>query len=204
MAPSTSRDYYQVLGVPRDASDKDIRAAYRRLARKYHPDLNPGDRGAEGRFKELQGAYDVLSDPEKRKKYDRFGPNWEDVERARAAGYPGGFGPRSTGDIHVDFGEGGDLSDLFGDLLGGRSGSGTRNRAGFRTRSRVGEDLDFQADISLEEAYQGATRVITIPASSGTSRSIEVRIPPGVKTGARVRLAGQGGPGVGGGAAGDL
>src|SRR5215831_1647681 len=111
MAASTTRDYYQVLGVPRTASDKDIKSAYRRLARKYHPDLNPGDKSAEARFKELQSAYDVLSDPEKRKKYDQFGPNWENLERAQAGG---GFSNRTRGRASFDFGEGGgEFSDLF-------------------------------------------------------------------------------------------
>lgn len=204
MATSTTRDYYQVLGVPRTASDKDIRAAYRRLARKYHPDLNPGDKSAEGRFKELQSAYDVLSDPEKRKKYDQFGPNWEEVERARASGFPGGFTQRGSGGTRVEFDQGGDLGDLFDSLFGGLGGTTTRNRAGFRPRQRKGEDREVAADISLEEAYQGATRVVTTPTSNGSPRRVEVKIPPGVKTGARIRLAGEGEPGVGGGLPGDL
>src|SRR6266852_6058953 len=120
MATSSTRDYYQVLGVPRTASDKEIRSAYRRLARKYHPDLNPGDKAAESRFKELQSAYDVLSDADKRKKYDQFGPNWDSIGR----GQPGGFTDRPGGRTRVEFGEGGDLSDLFDGLFGGLGGLG--------------------------------------------------------------------------------
>lgn len=204
MATSTTRDYYTVLGLPRTASDKEIRAAYRRLARKYHPDLNPGDNSAEARFKELQSAYDVLSDPDKRKKYDQYGPNWEDVERARSAGFGGGFTQRGQGGTRVEFGEGGDLSDLFDNLFGGLSGNNSRGRTGFRPRQRPGEDRELPADISLEEAYQGGTRVVTTPSANGQSRRVEVKIPPGVKSGARIRLAGEGDPGVGGGPAGDL
>src|SRR5437879_8043872 len=109
---ATTQDYYETLKVDRKASADDIRKSYRRLARKYHPDLNPGDKSAEGRFKELQSAYDVLSDPEKRKKYDQFGPNWEEVERARASGFPGGFTQRSSGGTRVEFDQSGDLGDL--------------------------------------------------------------------------------------------
>src|ERR1700730_9112984 len=116
MASSATRDYYQVLGIAKTATDKDIRSAYRRLARKYHPDLNPGDRSSEGRFKELQAAYDVLSDPVKRSKYDRFGPNWEQVERGQS-GFPGGFSRETRTGPRVDFsdlgGDVGDTNDLF-------------------------------------------------------------------------------------------
>jgi curved DNA-binding protein len=207
MATSTSRDYYTVLGVPRTASDKDVRAAYRKLARKYHPDLNPGDKSAEARFKELQNAYDVLSDPQKRKKYDQFGPNWEQAERA-GAGFAG-FRPNGTGATgpHVEFGDGSDFSDILENLFGGIGGfgnTGTRNRStGFRPRARKGEDIDQPIEVSLEEAYYGGTRVLEIPVPGAASRRVEVRVPPGVRTGSRIRLAGEGGTGVGGGAAGD-
>jgi DnaJ-class molecular chaperone len=200
MAASTTRDYYKVLGVPRAASDKEIRAAYRRLARRYHPDLNPGDKGAESRFKELQSAYDVLSDPDKRKKYDQFGPNWEQLERAQA-GFNGGFGQQSPGGVHVEFGDGEDFSDILENLFGGAAG---RARTGFRPRARPGEDVEHPVEISLEEAFLGATRVVTLPSPSGPPRRLEVHIPPGVRTGSRVRLAREGGPGIGGGPAGDF
>ncbi len=204
MATTTSRDYYQVLGVPRTASDKEIRTAYRRLARKYHPDLNPGDKTAEARFKELQAAYDVLSDPEKRKKYDQFGANWEDVERARASGF-NPFGQQGPGSFHVEFGEGGDFSDILENLFGGLGGFGSssRSRTGFRPRPRQGDDVTVGVDVSLEEAYLGATRVVDLPGPNGVRR-LEVRIPPGVRTGAKVRLAREGRPGVGGAPPGDL
>src|SRR5712691_1660575 len=151
-------DYYQTLGVDREADVEEIRKAYRRLARKHHPDLNPGDKAAEARFKELQGAYDVLSDPDKRKKYDQFGPNWENAERAAG---PGGFGNRPGSRAQYDFGEGGgDFSDLFENLFGGLSGSGSRTRTGFRPRAQPGQDTEHTIEVSLEEAYHGTTRIL--------------------------------------------
>src|SRR5579885_2405862 len=204
MASSAIRDYYEVLGVPRTATEKEIKTAYRRLARKYHPDLNPGDKTAESRFKELQAAYDVLSDPEKRKKYDQFGPNWEHVSQAGAAGF-GTNGP------HVEFNYGNAtdfsdiLNDLFGGLGGGFGGVGSRSgRTGFRPRPRAGEDVEQPIEVSLEEAYFGTTRVLEIPNGDGSTRRLEVRIPAGVRTGARIRLAGEGRRGVAGGPPGDM
>jgi len=205
MAQSTVRDYYSVLGVPRTATEKDIRAAYRKLARKYHPDLNPGDKGAEARFKELQAAYDVLSDAEKRKKYDRFGPSWEHLERAQP-GFDGtGAGPNGASDVHFDFGSGADFSDILENLFGTGRGGGARGGTRTRTRTRAGEDVEHQISVSLEEAYFGGARVVEVPALNGAaSRRIEVRFPPGVRTGSRIRLAGEGGSGLGGGPAGDM
>ena len=208
MAQSTARDYYSVLGVPRAATDKEIRAAYRKLARKFHPDLNPGDKAAETRFKELQAAYDVLSDPEKRKKYDQFGPNWEQAERAGAGFEGAGFGSNGPTDVNFDFGSGTDFSDILENLFGGKGGfGGTRTGTGTRarTRPRQGEDVEHQITVSLEEAYFGGTRILEVPSLNGSApRRIEVRIPPGVKTGSRIRLAGEGGAGFGGGQRGDL
>ncbi|HLG51122.1 MAG: J domain-containing protein [Chloroflexi bacterium] len=203
MASSAVRDYYAVLGVPRNATEKEIRAAYRKLARKYHPDLNPGDKTAEARFKEVQAAYEVLSDPEKRRKYDQFGPNWEQMERMRPGFDPSSFGTGGTGGIHFDFGTGTDFSDILESLFGGLGGTRTGTR--FRTRPRRGQDIEHSVDISLEEAYFGTTRILEIPSLNGLApRRLEVRIPPGARTGSRIRLAGEGGPGLGGGPAGDV
>jgi DnaJ-class molecular chaperone len=165
--------------------------------------LNPGDKTAEARFKELQAAYDVLSDPDKRKKYDQFGPNWENLERAQAAG---GFANRTGGRTPFDFGEGsGDFSDLFENIFGGFGSSGARTRTGFRPRARPGQDTEHPIEVSLEEAYHGTTRVLEFPARvNGAPRRLEVRVPAGIKTGARIRISGEGDAGIGGGPAGDL
>ena len=204
MATST-RDYYELLGVSRKATDKEIRAAYRKLARQYHPDLNPGNKTAESKFKEIQAAYEVLSDPDKRSKYDQFGHAWE------RGGQPGPGDVRSgwrtqtqQQDVPFDFGdlggaEGGDIGDILRGVFGGRGG-----RPGTQTRTRRGRDLEQPMEISLEEAYQGTTRVLEITSPSGQPRRIEVKIPSGVRDGSRVRVAGEGSPGIGGGPKGDL
>jgi curved DNA-binding protein len=165
-----TRDYYEVLGVGRGASDDDIKTAYRKLARKHHPDLNPGDKAAEERFKELQEAYDVLSDAEKRKLYDRHGENWRVAqqgggtpppgwERARAGG--GGGGPQAGGfDFSgFDFGGGGaggfDFEDLFGRVGRGRGGR----------RTSRGSDVEAELELSLEEAHGGGRRTLQMQAA---------------------------------------
>lgn len=195
MATST-RDYYQLLGVKRDASGKDIRAAYRKLARQYHPDLNPGEEQAETRFKEIQRAYEVLADPEKRKKYDQFGPMWEQIESG--GGPPPGF-DRGFRNFQFDFGGFGrrdSSGSMFDELL--------FNNMGARFETRRGQDLEQAADISLEEAYHGTTRLIEVEGTGVGRRRLEVRVPAGVKTGSRVRVAGEGQSGIAGGARGDL
>ena len=206
MAQSTVRDYYSVLGVPRNATEKDIRSAYRKLARKYHPDLNPGDKAAEARFKELQTAYEVLSDAEKRRKYDQFGPDWERISQAQSGFGRAGFEQRGADGIHFDFGSGADFSDILENLFGtGAGGFGTRGGTRTRVRPRRGEDVEHQVTVSLEEAYFGATRILEVPAlNGGAPRRIEVRVPAGVRTGSRIRLAGEGGQGYSGGPAGDI
>ena len=145
------KDYYQVLGVPRGATDKEIKAAYRRLARKNHPDVNPGDSAAEARFKEISGAYEVLSDPEKRKKYDAFGAGF-DIPGGPpgAGGAPGAGGFTFRPGERFEFG-GGDLGDLFGGLFGRRSAA-----------PPPGEDLQHELEVTLEEAYTGSERRMTI------------------------------------------
>ncbi|MGQ9518452.1 MAG: DnaJ C-terminal domain-containing protein, partial [Anaerolineae bacterium] len=192
-----------ILGVDRGASQEEIKKAYRRLARTYHPDVNPGDKEAEQRFKEINEAYEVLSDPEKRAKYDQLGAHWQQWQQAGRsaadfdwsqwfAGAPGG--------VRVEFR---DLSDLFGQGFGSSGFSdffeaifGGMGRT--RTTSR-GQDVEHEVEITLEEAYRGTTRVLQVDG-----RRLEVKIPAGVKTGSRVRIAGEGAPGFGGGPRGDL
>ncbi|MCW2953509.1 MAG: chaperone DnaJ domain protein [Conexibacter sp.] len=211
--PTAYRDYYEALGVPRDASDDEIRSAYRTFARRNHPDVNK-EPGAEDRFREVSEAYEVLRDPERRAQYDRLGANWragQDVSGAQ------GFRPQDFGDedggVRFDFGGGGggggggfgggfggaDFSDFFEGLFGGR-GAGTRRPAaggGFSTR---GGDHEAVLELSLEEAAAGGRRRVTL----ADGRDYEVEIPPGVRDGQRIRLAGEGGAGVNAGPSGDL
>jgi len=201
------KDYYKILGVDKTASEKDIKKAYRRLARQYHPDVNPGDKQAEARFKDINEANEVLSDPEKRRKYDELGANWQQWQRM--GGDPRGFdwsqwyggGKPGTGGVHVEygniedlFGQSGGFSDFFQSIFGGMAGTSGRQRP----RSRRGQNLEHTVEVTLEEAYTGTKRVLQL-----NSRRIEVKIPPGVDTGSRVRIAGEGAAGLGG-ASGDL
>jgi curved DNA-binding protein len=204
MAPI--RDFYEVLGLSRNASQDEIQRAYRKLARTYHPDVNK-DPEAEERFKLVSEAYDVLSDTEARRRYDAFGPEFRQVPpdvdpqawaRARAgAGRAGaGQGWGAGGAPGWAGAEGIDIEDLFGDLLGGRA----------RGRGRgpiAGADQEAEIELTVEEAYRGDRRPITITGLGGP-RTLEVTIPPGVTDGQRIRLAGQGGRGRGGAPAGDL
>ena len=217
------KDYYKILEVDRNASEKDIKRAYRRLARKYHPDVNPGDKDAEQRFKEINEANEVLSDPEKRKKYDQFGSQWREYERAGvnpedlfrqygAAGAPGGTRVRYARpeDLQDMFGGAGGFSDFFETLFGGgmrgqgygQPGYGQPFGQGAGRRAATpmsGEDVEHPVEISLEEAFNGTTRLLQMG-----DRRIEVKIPAGVRTGSRVRVAGEGSAGYNGGPNGDL
>jgi molecular chaperone DnaJ len=271
MATTTKTDYYELLGVPRKASVKELRAAYRKLARKYHPDLNPGDKSSEEKFKQIQEAYDTLSDTKKRQMYDQFGFNVP----GQGVPPPGAYGPEgvSPEDIHFDFGgfdfggaaqqSGGGASfrDIFGQFFRGGTGG---NRVG--ADREPGSDLEYQIDISFAEAMHGAlkrlsfTRLetcdvchgsgvepgdettcptcggagqttqtsgkmrfqVTCPRCGGSGKlhtvcrtcggdgrvqkieTLDVRIPPGARTGSRVRVAGRGNAGTHGGPPGDL
>jgi curved DNA-binding protein len=189
------KDYYDILGVNRTASDKEIKQAYRKLARKHHPDVNPGDTSAEAKFKEVNTAYDVLSDPEKRKKYDRFGENWQYADQfAGQQGTPYGFPGQGVHFEYADLSDFGNLSDLFG---GFTRGFGTRTKT---RKPRRGQDIEYATEVTLEEAYRGSTRIVT----DTTGHRLEVKIPPGVKDGSRVKVAGKGSPGSSGGPSGDL
>lgn len=209
MAANTRRDYYTVLGVPRTASEKDIKTAYRKLARKHHPDVNPGDKKSENLFKEIGEAYSVLSDTEKRKKYDRWGHNWEKIEQAQGGGANfGRSGTRYSWSPNAGSGappggfnvESDDLGGLFEQLFG-RSAGRTR----VRSAPRKGPDLDQPVEITLEEAFNGTQRTFSIrDAETGETRTVEIKIPAGATDGLRVRVAGKGEPGVGGAASGDL
>lgn len=206
------KDYYQVLGVSRGASEDDIRKAYRRLAKQYHPDVNKGDAKAEERFKEISEAYNVLSDAKQRKQYDMFSGAYGGG--ARPGGFrweagPGGFSPedfaRAGGRVNV--GDFGDLGDLFSELfnMGGvRRGTGARAWSAERQQEAVnGQDTYAEVDISFEEAIGGTERKLSVKRGDTTER-LTVKIPAGVDNGSKVRVAGKGQPGFGGGKAGDL
>jgi curved DNA-binding protein len=209
------KDYYKILGVDRNASQADIKKAYRRLARKYHPDVNPGDKGSEARFKEINEAHEVLSDPEKRKKYDQLGVSWREWQQRGApgnydwsqwfTGAPGGGRVRveyggDLGDLRDLFGAaGGSFSDFFQAIFGGMGGGEPFRSTAGRPHPRQGQSYTHSVEITLEEAFGGTTRILQMDG-----QRLEVKIPPGVRTGSRVRVAGQGGEGIGGGARGDL
>ncbi len=212
------KDYYQILGVNKDASEKDIKQAYRRLARKYHPDVNPNNKAAQEKFKDINEAYDVLSDPAKRKKYDALGANWQQYEQYQRAGTQGPFqwggqgGPQgqyrtvTPEEFEQMFGGGGGFGGFGGEDIGGFSdffrtffggGFGGAQRA--QPRTRRGQDVEQPVDVSLQEAYSGTSRIV-----QKDGRRLEIRIPPGVKTGSKIRYAGEGMPGASGGTPGDL
>jgi len=211
------KDYYQVLGIAKNASEKEIKQAFRKLARKHHPDVNPGDRGAESKFKEINEAHEVLSDPEKRRKYDQLGANWKQYEQYARGPSPSGFGgfrvdfdgPGGGGGGFSDFfktffGGGIDLEDLFGQSAGAgfRGGRRERSARGFNAAPEAGRDVSAVVEVTLEEAHQGTTRRMSVEGSPGT-QAFDVRIPPGVKEGSRVRVSGKGEKSLGG-SAGDL
>ncbi len=193
-----AKDYYQTLGVSREATDKEIKQAFRKLAKKYHPDTNPDKPNAEARFKEINEAYEVLSDKEKRSMYDRFGtanpqqvPPWG----ANPTGGNGGS-PFTYTTTNVDFG---DLGDIFGSLFGRRGGNSNVGSPFGGAVNTKGQNIEQKVMITLQEAYSGAVRLIT-----KGDRTVRVNIPAGAKTGTKVRLAGEGELGTGSGQPGDL
>ena len=219
------KDYYAILGVPKTATEKEIKQAYRKLARKLHPDVNPGDKASEARFKDINEAYEVLGDTAKRAKYDELGANWRHYEQAQQAyargaegapggtwtwttvGGPGGFHRIDVEDAGDFFGQGGAFSEFFNQFFGGAAAgpqeATRRVRVSTRGRRRQGEDIEQVVPLTLEQAYRGDTVRVSIK-QGGHARTVDVRIPAGVKDGARVRVAGEGETGVGGAPAGDL
>ncbi len=217
------KDYYSTLGVAKTATAKEIKQAFRKLARVHHPDVNPGDKAAESRFKEINEAYEVLGDPEKRKKYDELGANWrmyEQAGRGAPGGAPGGAwnadfggGPGGPGggfrtmteeEMHEMFGGGADpFSDFFHTFFGGAGGAQPRGARGARRGPRKGRDVEDEIQLHLEDAYHGTTRRLSIQ-QDGHARTVDVRIPAGVNDGSRVRVAGEGEHGSSGAQSGDL
>jgi len=203
--PAQFRDYYQTLGVPKTATAEEMKSAFRKLARKFHPDTAKDKKVAEEKFKEINEAYEVLSDPEKRSKYDQLGPDWE--RGAPPPGYgqpPGGFGGRRSSAQGVDFEFGGTgFSDFFEQMFGGQHGG--QRPGGFSPQPQRGENAEADILVTLEEAFHGSTRQISFRrGESGKVETYTVKIPKGIREGQRIRLAGQGGTGAAGGGAGDL
>ena len=197
------QDYYEILGVPRSAEKSEIKKAYRKLARKYHPDVNQ-DGGNEDKFKQVNEAYEVLKDEDKRQAYDRFGADWKHGQQFEGAG-AGGFG---GGAYAGDQFSGGDFSDFFENIFGGgyQQAQGSPFGQGQRARPQRGADLVLKLDITLEEAYKGGSKTIQFAGSTDSSemKKLKINIPKGVKTGQKVRLAKQGQASPGGGESGDL
>lgn len=218
------KDYYKILGVDKKATDKEIKTAYRKLARRHHPDVNKNDPKSEAKFKEINEAYEVLSDSDKRQRYDQIGPEWADFQPG-ARPPRGGAGRR----VHVNMGgqDMGDFSEFFRTIFGGGGGfepeSGTfRNarpsgvsggwevgdifgRGGGRSGPEAGPDFETNIDLTLDEVLRGTTKVLQLAEhEGGPTRRVEVKIPPGVRDGQRVRVAGEGGAGDAGARKGDL
>lgn len=220
------KDYYVSLGVSPDADEKTIKKAYQKLAKKYHPDVNPGDKAAEDKFKEAMEAYQAISDPEKRRKYDELRQDYQqwkthggrgDYNWDRWQSNPGGggggshthtmspedfaemFGGAGRSGGFDGFGEG-EYSDFFSTLFGGGGGQGRGYNGGSAVkRARAGQDHEAEVQVTLEETYHGTKRLIRTG-----EKQIEAKIPKGVRNGSKVRLTGQGGPGVSGGSSGNL
>lgn len=211
------KDYYATLGVPKTATDKEIKQAFRKLARKHHPDVNPGDKASEARFKEINEAHEVLSDPEKRRKYDELGANWRAYEQAQGTsgaapfggwtvnmgGGSGGYRTMTEEEMREMFGTDNPFSDFFNTFFGGAAPEPGRRQGRGRTRARQGRDVEQELHLSLEDAFRGTTRRLSIK-HDGHARTVDVRIPPGVNDGSRVRVSGEGEHGHGGAASGDL
>lgn len=214
------KDYYAILGVTKDAEDKAIKKAYQKLAKQYHPDVNPGNKEAEEKFKDISEAYQAISDPEKRSKYNELKENYDVWKKRGGSGdfdwnrwqarpsegkqsrtmtpeeFAGIFGDRGFGSRGSS--GAGDFSDFFSTIFGGEDTLG-QPRGRRATRAQAGRDLELEVSVTLEEAYHGTTRLIDTD-----EKRIQAKIPKGVRTGSKVRLTGQGGAGFGGGATGDL
>ena len=220
----SAKDYYNTLGIGKQSSQPEIKKAYRKLARKHHPDVNPNDKTAETKFKEITEAYEVLSDKEKRSKYDKYGDKWQYADQFTNAGGANPFGGKQSYSYSGGGFESADIGSLFEEMLRGSSG-------GFRRQARPqkGNNMEYKVEVTLEEAFSSTQRLLNLqtekpcPTCSGSGRvseatcstcrgggvapsteRLEVKVPAGVKSGSRVRIAGKGGHGLNGGTRGDI
>jgi curved DNA-binding protein len=202
--PAQFRDYYQTLGVSKTASQDEIKSAFRKLARKFHPDTAEDKKTAEEKFKEVNEAYEVLGDAEKRRKYDEFGANWQHGAPPPGAGFSRGGSVEGFGDgVDFEF-DGTGFSDFFEQMFGSRR-SGFSRGGGFANTPQRGSDVEADLMVSIEEAFHGSARQISFRRSDSQQvQTYTVKVPKGVREGQRIRLAGQGGTGAAGGGAGDL
>ncbi|WP_452223567.1 DnaJ C-terminal domain-containing protein [Lacinutrix chionoecetis] len=185
-------DYYKILGLTKDASEKDIKKAYRKLARKYHPDLNPDDKVAEQKFKEINEANEVLSHPDNRKKYDEYGKDWQHADTFKNAKKQQQYGgsQRSTGGTQFE----GDFSSFFENMFGGGDFQSQRRQAQFR-----GQDYNADLQLDIKDVYTTHKRTLTI-----NGKNIRITVPAGVEDGQKIKISGHGGQGLNGGPNGDL
>jgi curved DNA-binding protein len=196
------KDYYKILGVDKSASKEEIKKKYKKLARKYHPDVNPGNKEAEEKFKAINEAHEVLSDEEKRKKYDTLGADWQRYEQGDGAGgfdweqYAQAGGGRQRQYTNADFNQG-DFSDFFSSIFGEMGGGGRSSRRS--SMAYKGQDYSAELTLTIEEAYRGVQKTITV-----TGKNLRITIKPGVEDGQTIRLKGNGAPGANGGENGDL
>lgn len=198
------RDYYEVLGVGRDAPEEAIRKAFRKLARKYHPDVAKDKVEGEKRFKEVNEAYEVLGDPEKRKRYDQLGAQWNSAGAAGRGGVPP-HGPWGGGDFDYEF-SGTGFSDFFERFFGRQANGGMGGSAahGAHAGHRRGRDIEADLLVTLDEVLRGGERGLSIRRRDGQDKRLTVKIPIGVKEGQQLRVRGKGHPGAAGGEPGDL
>ena len=192
------KDYYTVLGVAKTATQDEIRKAFRKLARQHHPDVAKDKKTAEAKFKEINEANEVLSDPEKRKRYDELGADWN---RPGHQGPPPGW--QQGGGMDFGGGGGGAFSDFFEMFFGGRGGGGKKRKPGFGAFAQRGGDVELELPVTIEEALHGGRKAFNLDRG-GRAETVTVNIPRGVRAGQKIRLAGQGGDGIGGGERGDL
>ncbi|MCX6234082.1 MAG: J domain-containing protein [Bacteroidetes bacterium] len=187
-------DYYKILGIDKTATPKDIKNAYRKLARKYHPDLNPNDKEAKKSFQQINEANEVLSDPEKRKKYDQYGEDWQHAEEFEKAKHYQEQSSNSRGASYSETSFGGDFSDFFKSMFAGSAGAGSSRQVKYR-----GEDYNAELHLDLIDAYKTHKQTLTV-----NGKNIRITIPAGIENGQTIKISGHGGPGINGGPNGDL